>query len=100
MKDKTIRYILPFIALLLVTGCSKIDDLINPKGPFPCTYRDPKEVQQLFLKCLDHTKVNRDVHYNDTNEMVEQCKYSALSVSTEYQGTRLDYGYVCQKAGF
>ena len=77
-----------------IMACQEIET--QPKW-YPCTYRDPIEVQSLFLNCLKNSGNSQNVKYNDSAEVIEECRYAARALANEQQGfSRDQYGSSCR----
>lgn len=66
------------ISALLLSAC------VNSDEGNLCVVSDHAKAHQYFMECLEKVKVNRDVNYNDTDEMIDSCKSAAWSMTTRY----------------
>lgn len=61
---------------------------------YPCkTDLDKEKDRKFFIECLEKTKINNNVHYNDTDEMIDSCSSAANYSFGHSSGTQI--GDVC-----
>lgn len=72
----------------ILAGCeSTNDDMLKPevaKQIMENRIKYAKEIREANLECLKNSNNNRDVHYNDSEEVVEACKMFSQSTYLAY----------------
>lgn len=68
------------IPLLILSACGPNE---YPKS---CTYHKTDEIKDIFISCLKNSQNSQTVKYNDSAEVVEECKFAANTMARSYTG--------------
>lgn len=83
----TARIALIMAVGLLLSACNQ---------SYECNVQDSKELERVFYKCLAYSKNSQNVEYNDSAEVIDECRRTAYLITPKEDGRSLQYGGKCE----